>query len=130
MMRRPPHDDAATMRLTPTDAPTPTPTPHSTPQPPPRPTPTPNPRSSRPPPPPHPPHPPPLHPSTPPTPPPPSAPSPLHPEKAHWAEYGRNYYARYDYEGVEKGGADKMMAAMVEAQPSLIGTTHGTARPY
>mmetsp|Transcript_28605 Transcript_28605/g.71195 ORF Transcript_28605/g.71195 Transcript_28605/m.71195 type:complete len:365 (+) Transcript_28605:200-1294(+) len=45
--------------------------------------------------------------------------------KAHWAEYGRNYYARYDYEGVEKDGADKMMAAMVEAQPSLIGTTHG-----
>jgi len=45
--------------------------------------------------------------------------------KAHWAEYGRNYYARYDYEGVANEGADKMMAAMVAAQPSLIGTTHG-----
>ena len=22
--------------------------------------------------------------------------------KEHWAEYGRNYYARYDYEGVDK----------------------------
>jgi len=43
--------------------------------------------------------------------------------KAHWAEYGRNYYARYDYEGVDKAGAEKMMAAMVEAQPGLIGTT-------
>lgn len=45
--------------------------------------------------------------------------------KAHWAEYGRNYYARYDYEGVDKGAAEGMMKAMVEAQPSLIGSTHG-----
>jgi phosphoglucomutase len=45
--------------------------------------------------------------------------------KTHWAEYGRNYYARYDYEGVEKDAADKMMAAMVEKQPALIGTTVG-----
>jgi len=44
--------------------------------------------------------------------------------KAHWAEYGRNYYARYDYEGVEKNGADNMIAAMVASQASLIGTTH------
>ena len=45
--------------------------------------------------------------------------------EAHWKEYGRNYYARYDYEGVDKAAAEKMMAAMVEAQPSLVGTTHG-----
>ena len=45
--------------------------------------------------------------------------------KAHWAEYGRNYYARYDYEGVDKGAAEKMMAGMVEAQPGLIGKTFG-----
>jgi len=44
---------------------------------------------------------------------------------AHWKEYGRNYYARYDYEGVEKSGADNMIAAMVAAQSSLIGSTHG-----
>jgi len=43
----------------------------------------------------------------------------------HWKEYGRNYYARYDYEGVEKEAAEKMMATMVEAQPALVGTTHG-----
>jgi len=30
---------------------------------------------------------------------------------------------RYDYEGVEKAGAEAMMAAMVAAQPSLVGTT-------
>jgi len=45
--------------------------------------------------------------------------------KAHWAEYGRNYYARYDYEGVDKAAAEKMMADMVAAQPSLVGTTVG-----
>ncbi|RQM26629.1 hypothetical protein B5M09_003306 [Aphanomyces astaci] len=43
----------------------------------------------------------------------------------HWATYGRNYYCRYDYEGVEKAGADKMVAAMASS-PSLAGQTfHG-----
>ena len=36
--------------------------------------------------------------------------------KAHWQEFGRNYYARYDFEGVEKESAEKMMAAMVAKQ--------------
>ncbi|OQR99190.1 phosphoglucomutase [Achlya hypogyna] len=31
----------------------------------------------------------------------------------HWKTYGRNYYCRYDYEGVDKAAAEKMMAAMV-----------------
>ena len=43
----------------------------------------------------------------------------------HWKQYGRNYYARYDYEGVDKEAAEKMMAAMVEAQPKMIGTSVG-----
>merc|ERR1712087_339674 len=30
----------------------------------------------------------------------------------HWKEYGRNYYARYDYEGVDKPKAEEMMAKM------------------
>ena len=30
--------------------------------------------------------------------------------RAHWKEFGRNYYCRYDYEGVSSEGADKMMA--------------------
>merc|ERR1719323_1552428 len=34
--------------------------------------------------------------------------------KAHWAEYGRNYYARYDYEGVDKPKAEEMMNKMGE----------------
>ena len=28
---------------------------------------------------------------------------------SHWAEYGRNYYTRYDYEGVETKQADAVM---------------------
>eukprot|EP00316_Scyphosphaera_apsteinii_P023554 CAMPEP_0119309306 /NCGR_PEP_ID=MMETSP1333-20130426/14800_1 /TAXON_ID=418940 /ORGANISM="Scyphosphaera apsteinii, Strain RCC1455" /LENGTH=593 /DNA_ID=CAMNT_0007313253 /DNA_START=129 /DNA_END=1910 /DNA_ORIENTATION=+ len=43
----------------------------------------------------------------------------------HWKEYGRNYYARYDYEGVEKKAADDMFAAMVAAQSCLIGKKFG-----
>ena len=39
--------------------------------------------------------------------------------RAHWAKYGRNYYVRYDYEGVEKKGAEAMVAKMVAAFPSL-----------
>jgi len=34
--------------------------------------------------------------------------------EAHWKEYGRNYYARYDYEGVDKGKAEEMMKLMSE----------------
>jgi len=33
--------------------------------------------------------------------------------REHWAEYGRNYYCRYDYEGVDKAGATAMMARLV-----------------
>ena len=32
----------------------------------------------------------------------------------HWATYGRNYYGRYDYEGVESDGAKKMMDYLAE----------------
>jgi len=31
----------------------------------------------------------------------------------HWKEYGRNYYCRYDYEGVATKGADEMIAHLV-----------------
>jgi len=32
----------------------------------------------------------------------------------HWKEYGRNYYTRYDYEGVDKPKAEEMMKMMGE----------------
>jgi len=41
---------------------------------------------------------------------------------AHWAEYGRNYYARYDYEGVDKAKAEEMMKMMSEKAGTLAGT--------
>jgi len=31
---------------------------------------------------------------------------------AHWAEYGRNYYSRHDYEGVETAAADALMTGL------------------
>jgi len=41
--------------------------------------------------------------------------------EAHWKEYGRNYYARYDYENVDKKKAEKMMATMTEQAGKLTG---------
>lgn len=32
--------------------------------------------------------------------------------RQHWATYGRNYYTRYDYEGVSADSANKMMDHM------------------
>merc|ERR1712166_14073 len=43
----------------------------------------------------------------------------------HWKEYGRNYYARYDYEGVDKGKAEEMIAKMAADAPSMAGTSLG-----
>jgi phosphoglucomutase len=45
----------------------------------------------------------------------------------HWAEYGRNYYTRYDYEGVDKGKAEAMFEAMRGATAEAVGKTFG---PY
>merc|ERR1719379_1886375 len=42
--------------------------------------------------------------------------------RAHWAEYGRNYYARYDYEGVDKAKAEEMMKMMSDNVGKLEGT--------
>lgn len=43
----------------------------------------------------------------------------------HWKEYGRNYYARYDYEGVDKPAAEAMMAKMAENSGKLVGQEFG-----
>lgn len=32
--------------------------------------------------------------------------------RAHWAEHGRNFYTRYDYEGVETAAADAVMSLL------------------
>lgn len=43
----------------------------------------------------------------------------------HWSRYGRNYYARHDYEGVEQVGADALMASLRARLATLPGTTIG-----
>lgn len=43
----------------------------------------------------------------------------------HWARYGRNYYARHDYEGVEQVGADALMTSLRERLATLPGTAIG-----
>lgn len=43
----------------------------------------------------------------------------------HWAEYGRNYYARHDYEGVDSGAADALMAELRGKLATLPGTAFG-----
>ncbi len=44
----------------------------------------------------------------------------------HWARFGRNYYARHDYENIDSAQADALMKALREKLPSLIGqAVHG-----
>jgi len=45
--------------------------------------------------------------------------------EAHWKEFGRNYYARYDYEGVDKPKAEEMMKGMADKAGALVGTVIG-----
>ena len=43
----------------------------------------------------------------------------------HWAEYGRNYYCRYDYEGVESAKANELMDRLRANFTSLAGQQFG-----
>jgi len=43
---------------------------------------------------------------------------------AHWKEFGRNYYARYDYEDVDKKKAEAMMESMASKAGTLAGTKY------
>lgn len=42
--------------------------------------------------------------------------------REHWRKFGRNVYARHDYEGIESARADALFAALREKLPSLPGT--------
>merc|ERR1712176_536863 len=44
--------------------------------------------------------------------------------KEHWKEFGRNYYARYDFEGVDKEKAETMMKVMKEQSGKLVGNEY------
>jgi phosphoglucomutase len=43
----------------------------------------------------------------------------------HWADYGRNFYARHDFEEVETDGANALIAALRDDLPRLRGKTYG-----
>ncbi|WP_316015236.1 alpha-D-glucose phosphate-specific phosphoglucomutase [Roseobacter sp. HKCCA0434] len=43
--------------------------------------------------------------------------------REHWAEYGRNYYSRHDYEGVDAPAAERMMDDLRARLPELPGQT-------
>jgi phosphoglucomutase len=45
--------------------------------------------------------------------------------REHWAEYGRDYYARHDYEEVDTAAANGLMEALRAALPSLPGKRFG-----
>ncbi len=40
----------------------------------------------------------------------------------HWSRFGRDYYSRHDYEGVDKSSADALMASLREKLKELPGT--------
>ena len=42
-----------------------------------------------------------------------------------WKKYGRSYYLRFDYEGIDTAVADKLMADLEAKLPSLNGKTFG-----
>lgn len=45
--------------------------------------------------------------------------------QAHWAKYGRNYYARHDYEGLDTDIAQEMMRDLAGSLPDLSGRQFG-----
>ncbi len=45
--------------------------------------------------------------------------------QSHWQEYGRNYYSRHDYEGVDISKANTLIANLLAALPDLKGKQFG-----
>jgi phosphoglucomutase len=43
--------------------------------------------------------------------------------RAHWAQYGRNYYSRHDYEAIDTASANTLMAGLRAQLPALAGQT-------
>ncbi len=44
----------------------------------------------------------------------------------HWRKYGRSYYMRFDFEGLDTGVADKLMSDLENKLPSLAGQKFGS----
>lgn len=45
--------------------------------------------------------------------------------REHWAKFGRNYYARHDYEAIETARADALIAALTASLSALPGQSFG-----
>lgn len=45
--------------------------------------------------------------------------------RRHWADYGRNYYSRHDYEEVDSDGANALIGALRDRLPNLKGKKYG-----
>lgn len=45
--------------------------------------------------------------------------------RQHWAEYGRNYYSRHDYEEIESKDAKDLFSTLEQQLPELTGKTFG-----
>ena len=45
--------------------------------------------------------------------------------RSHWRSFGRNYYSRHDYEGVDAERAEAMMSTLRDKLPALRSTTLG-----
>ncbi len=45
--------------------------------------------------------------------------------REHWRTYGRHYYARHDYEGVQSDRAEALMAGLRQRLPGLVGQRFG-----
>ncbi|MGJ8571593.1 MAG: alpha-D-glucose phosphate-specific phosphoglucomutase [Hoeflea sp.] len=48
--------------------------------------------------------------------------------KDHWAEFGRTYYSRHDYEAIETDSANQLMASIEEGLDRLPGRQIGTLK--
>ncbi|MCQ1850546.1 alpha-D-glucose phosphate-specific phosphoglucomutase [Neorhizobium galegae] len=48
--------------------------------------------------------------------------------KSHWAEYGRNYYSRHDYEEVDSDAANLLIIALRDKLASLPGQSFGALK--
>ncbi len=46
--------------------------------------------------------------------------------REHWAKFGRNYYARHDYEAIESALAERLMAELMASLTQLPGTAFGS----
>lgn len=48
--------------------------------------------------------------------------------EAHWERFGRSYYQRHDFEGLDPGSAGEMLTALRQKLPSLVGTSWAGSR--